>query len=129
MVKAFIPIHLLELAKYLHCKEFSDESFDLQCIYRTIVNRAYFATYLHAREWVFDNGPSNNLEHYTNGKLGYHKAIVIALNQLRQHSAGSKLKDFKDLIEKADYKVVEIVSEDDAIKALNLAEDIFYLLE
>ena len=68
MTKAFIPDHLLELAKYLHDKNFDNDKFDLQCVYRTVVNRAYYATYLHAREWIFDHGPYKNLESYSNGE-------------------------------------------------------------
>lgn len=129
MTKAFIPNHLLDLARYLHKKEFSNEDFDLQCVYRTVVNRAYYATYLYAREWIFDNGSYNNLESYSDGKSGYHKAVILALNSLNQYKAGSKFADFKDLREKADYKLVEIVSENDASHALNLARDIFNLLK
>lgn len=129
MTKAFIPEHLLYLAKYLYSKEFSKENFDLQCIYRTVVNRAYYATYLHAREWIFDNGSYNNLDSYSDGKSGYHKAIFLALNQLKQYKAGSKFNEFKLLREKADYKLVDIVSIDDAELALKLANDIFNLLK
>ena len=129
MTKAFIPNHLLDLARYLHEKEFSNENFDLQCVYRTVVNRAYYATYLHAREWILNNGPYNSLESYSDGKSGYHKAVILALNSLKQYKAGSKLGDFKDLREKSDYKLVEIVSKDDARHALNLARDIFNLLK
>lgn len=128
MAETFIPKHLLDLAKYLHNKEFSKENYDLECIYRTVVNRAYYATYLHAREWIFDNGPYNNLEEYSDGNSGYHKAITLALNKLKKHSAGSKFKDFKDLRVKADYHIVDIVSHDDAELALNLAFDIINLL-
>lgn len=129
MPKAFIPDHLLELAKYLYDKNFSDENFDLQCVYRSVINRAYYATYLYAREWIFDNGDYNNLDSYSDGKSGYHKAVILALNNLKQHSAGSKFKDFKDLREKADYHIVDIVSKFDAERALNLARDIFNLLD
>lgn len=129
MTKAFIPDHLLELANYLNDKEFSNDNFDLQCVYRTVVNRSYYATYLYAREWIFDHGPYKNLDSYSNGNSGYHKAVILALNFLKQYKAGSKFSDFKDLREKADYKLVEIISHGDAEKALNLAKDIFGLLK
>ena len=129
MTKAFIPEHLLELAKYLQDKEFSNDTFDLQCVYRTVVNRAYYATYLHAKEWIFDNGPYNSLKSYSDGNSGYHKAVILGLNSLKQYRAGSKFSDFKDLRVKADYNVVEIISDDDAKYALNLAKDIFNLLK
>lgn len=128
MTEAFIPKHLLNLAEYIHNKNFSSDKFDLECVYRTVVNRAYYATYLHAREWGFDNGPTNNLDYYTNGNTGYHKAVIIALNKLKKYSAGSKLKDFKDLREKADYNITDIVSFQDAERAINLANDIMNLL-
>lgn len=129
MTEAFNPKHLLKLAEYLYNKNFSNEVYDLECIYRTVVNRAYYATYLHARDWIFDKGPSNNLEYYSDGRSGYHKAVILALNQLKQHSASSKLKDFKDLRERADYHIVDIISFDDAELALNLANDIINLLK
>lgn len=129
MPNAFIPEHLLELAKYLYDKNFSEENFDLQCVYRTVINRAYYATYLHAREWIFDKGKYHNLDSYSDGKSGYHKAVFLALNTLKQYSAGSKFNDFKDLREKADYHIVDIVSIVDAERALNLANDIFMLLK
>ena len=128
MSKAFIPNHLLELAFYLDNKDFNNDNFDLQCVYRTIVNRAYYATYLYAREWIFDNGDSNNLESYSDGKSGYHKVIILALNQLKQYSASSKFSDFKGLREKADYNIIDIISVNEAKRALDLAKDIFNLL-
>lgn len=128
MTEAFIPKHLLKLAEYIHNKNFSRNKYDLECVYRTVVNRSYYATYLHAREWVFNNGPTNNLDYYTNGNAGYHKAVIIALNHLKQYRASSKLKDFKDLREKADYHVTDIVSFQDAERTINLANDIINLL-
>ena len=56
MVNAFVPQHLIDLAEYLKEKEFSDKNYDLQCINRTIVNRAYLSTYLHTQEWIVNNG-------------------------------------------------------------------------
>ena len=37
MTHAFVPQHLIDLAEYLKTREFSDENYDLQCIYRTII--------------------------------------------------------------------------------------------
>ena len=34
----------------------------------------------HAGEWIFDNGPYNNPDSYSNGRSGYHKAIILVLN-------------------------------------------------
>ena len=50
MVHAFVPQHLLIFAEYLETCKFSDENYDLQCINRTIINRAYLSTYLHTKE-------------------------------------------------------------------------------
>lgn len=68
MVHAFVPQHLLDFAEYLKSCEFSDEEYDLQCIHRTVVNRAYLSTYLHARDWIINNGPYNDIMDYASGK-------------------------------------------------------------
>ena len=47
---------------------------------------------------------------------------------VKQYKAGLKFGDFKDLKEMADYHIVDTVDYDDAVKALNLAKDIFNLL-
>lgn len=65
MVHAFVPKHLLNLAEYLKNCEISDENYDLQCIHRTIINRAYLSTYLHAEEWIINNGKFNNIRDYS----------------------------------------------------------------
>ena len=87
MTHAFVPQHLIELAEYLKTKEFSDENYDLQCINRTIINRAYLSTYLHTQEWVINNGPHNDIKDSCENDVGYHTAIGIALNKLNELKA------------------------------------------
>ena len=124
MVHAFVPQHLLDLAEYLKTCDFSDEKYDLQCIHRTVVNRAYLSTYLHTREWIINNGPYNDIRDYATGKTGYHTAICIALDKLNKFHISGLYENFIDLRAKADYNIVDIIEEKDAEQALKLAHQI-----
>lgn len=72
MTHAFVPQHLLYFAEHLQKTEFSDKNYELQCINRTIVNRAYLSTYLHAEEWIITNGPHYDVRDYSEKNVGYH---------------------------------------------------------
>lgn len=124
MVHAFVPQHLIDFAEYLKAHEFSDETYDLQCIYRTIVNRAYLSTYLHANDWIINNGPYNDARDYSKEDIGYHAAICIALNSLKQNKISEMYSDFIKLRVDADYNIVTIITKEDAQDALNLANKI-----
>ncbi len=105
-------------------KEFSQKDYDLQCIDRTIVNRAYLSTYLHTQEWIINNGPYNDIKEYSKKDVGYHTAICIALTSLNKKSISKKYADFIKLRVDADYDIVTIIDSDDAQKALDLASQI-----
>lgn len=124
MVHAFVPQHLLDFAEYLQKHEYSDKNYDLQCIDRTIVNRAYLSTYLHVQDWILNNGPYNDVKDYSNHNVGYHKAICIALTTLKKNSISKKYGDFIKLRVDADYNLVTIITPNDAQKALDLASQI-----
>ena len=83
MVHAFVPEHLLDLADYLNNHQFRSELYDLQCINRTVINRLYFASYLHAKEWILVHGEYDSLDDYTD-ESSSHLAIVVALRRLNQ---------------------------------------------
>ena len=129
MVHAFVPQHLIDLAEYLKKHEFSDENYDLQCIHRTIVNRAYLSTYLHTKEWIIDNGPYYDVKDYSNKEVGYHVAILIALEKLNKHQISEIYKELIELRVDADYDIITIITPEDAQKALNLAEKICTALQ
>lgn len=124
MTHAFEPQHLIDLAEYLNSQEFSQENYDLQCIYRTIVNRAYLSTYLHAQEWIISNGPYYDVRDFADGDIGYHSAICIALDKLNKHLISGVYEEFIRLRVDADYNVVTIITPEDAQKALDLASKI-----
>ena len=124
MTHAFIPQHLIDLAEYLKTHEFSDENYDLQCINRTIINRAYVATYLHTEDWIIQNGPHYNVKDYSEKEVGYHVAICIALNKLNKHKISGIYEDFIELRTDADYNIVNIIDSSDAQRALDLASQI-----
>lgn len=121
MVHAFVPQHLIDLAEYLKAHEFSDENYDLQCIYRTIVNRAYLSTYLHTQEWIIDNGNHYDVRDYSKRDVGYHTAICIALEKMHKHHISEVYEEFIRLRIDADYNIVTIITVEDAQKALDLA--------
>ena len=118
----------MTLADYLYCTEFSDEKFDLQCIYRTIINRAYYATYLHAREWICDNGGYNSLDYYISNGTGTPRAVYLALRKMGQKSLSNDLYSFRTLRNDADYDIVKLITKNDALKAINLARQIISAL-
>lgn len=124
MTHAFVPEHLQVFAKYLYEHDFSDDNYDLQCIYRSIVNRAYLSTYLHTREWIIANGPYNDVKDYADGDVGYHTAILIALSKLKRFDVKSSYEDFIELRVIADYDIVDIITRGDAKTAIGLADRI-----
>lgn len=121
MTHAFTHQHLLDFAEYLKNCEFSDENYDLQCINRTIINRAYISTYLHTEEWIITNGNLNDVRDYSDKPVGYHVAICIALNALNKPNISEIYDDFIKLRVDADYNIVTIIKPKDAQRALDLA--------
>lgn len=117
MVHAFVPQHLIDFAEYLKNSEFSDENYDLQCIHRTIVNRAYLSTYLHAHEWIINNGNIQDVRKYSKKKVGYHRAICIALEKLNKPTISTKYEEFIKLRVNVDYNIVTIIEPKDAQRA------------
>ncbi len=124
MVHAFTPQHLIDFAEYLKKHEFSDEDYDLQCIHRTIINRAYLSTYIHVQDWIIQNGPHNDVRDYSKKDVGYHVAILIALETLNLRSISRRYGDFIELRVRADYDIVSIITPEDAQAALDLAYEI-----
>lgn len=124
MVYAFVPEHLLDLADYLNDFQFNSKLYDLQCIRRTIINRLYYASYLHAREWILIHGKYNSLEEYSN-ESSSHLAIVSALRRLNQYKLANDFFNFKELRKEADYDIVKIISDDDVKKAYGFSNAIF----
>ncbi|MBQ6099989.1 hypothetical protein [Methanobrevibacter sp.] len=129
MTHAFVPKHLQAFAKYLFLHDFSNENYDLQCIYRSIVNRAYLSTYLHTSDWIIDNGPYNDVKDYSKGDIGYHAAILIALKFFKRYDVHKRYSEFIDLRVIADYNIVDVVSRDDAKRAIELADEICNALQ
>ena len=125
MTHAFVPQHLLDFAEYLQKQEFSDENYDLQCIYRTIVNRAYLSTFLHVKEWIINHGTiKDDIRKYSQKKVGHHTAICIALDTLHQQKISRVYSNFIKLRVDADYNIITIIKKEDAQKALDLANKI-----
>lgn len=128
MTYAFVPKHLQTFAKYLYGHDF-DENYDLQCIYRSIVNRAYLSTYLHTREWIVDNGPYGDVKDYAGGAIGYHAAILVALKSFKKFDVREEYSEFIKLRSDADYDIVCIISRDNAKRAIELTDEICNALQ
>jgi hypothetical protein len=124
MVHAFVPQHLIDFAEFLKSKDFSDENYDLQCIHRTIINRAYLSTYLHTKEWILNNGSKQDIRDYSKKPVGYHTAICIALEKLNKRHISLIYDNSIKLRVDADYNIVTIIDSDDAQRALDLAYQI-----
>lgn len=125
MTHAFVPQHLREFAEYIKTIEFSDENYDLQCVHRTIINRAYLSTYLHTQEWIITNGPiKDDIRKYANNDVGYHFAILIALDKLNKKKISKIYSEFIKLRVDADYNIVTIIDSADAQKALDFSYQI-----
>ena len=133
MVRAFVPEHLLDLADYLNNHQFNSKLYDLQCIRRTVINRLYFASYLHAKDWILLNEPYNCLEDYTD-ESSMHLAIVSALRKLNKYALADDFFNFKELRKDVDYGIVKIITNDDVKRLMDLPMpflglwfDIFFL--
>lgn len=124
MVHAFIPQHLIDFAEYLQKKDIKYENYNLQCIHRTIINRAYLSTYLHAQDWIIQNGHYSSVREYSKNRAGHHTSIRIALETLNKHKVSLKFEEFIRLRVDADYNIVSIINAGDAQKALDLASQI-----
>ncbi|WP_298502967.1 hypothetical protein [uncultured Methanobrevibacter sp.] len=101
----------------------------MQCIYRSIVNRAYLSTYLHTRDWIIDNGSYKDVREYSDRDIGYHAAILVALKSFGKMKLRRRYSDFIDLRVTADYNIVDVVTVDDAKMAIGLADEICNALQ
>ena len=83
---------------------------------------AYLSTFLHANEWIINNGKCNDVRDYSKNSVGYHTAIHIALTKLNKRKIARKYKEFINLRVNADYNIVTIITLQDAQKAIDLAK-------
>lgn len=79
---------------------------------RTAIGRAYYASFLLARDRLGIGGGG--------GKV--HKAVVSRLHSKRRHKMARHLKELRNLRNKADYNVTITLSQAEAGRALGLAE-------
>ena len=79
---------------------------DDECLYRTVIDRAYYAAFLQARTWVDANGL------YTPRGTGIdHKLVRRAVKNAKQlgnkrHSMSNKLYELKSLRTNASYEII-----------------------
>ena len=88
------------------------------------INRAYLSTYLHVQDWIIQNGSHHDVRDYSKKDVGYHVAILIALETLNLRSISRRYGDLIELRVKADYDIVSIITPEDAQAALDLAYEI-----
>lgn len=128
-------------------EEISSEDYSMECIYRLILNRAYYAAYNHTKEWleVYYNLKPTTVK---NGKivrkrnLSAHKNVYLDLGDLYKtnkrlsRSNKKKLKkmsaDLKYMFEKrvdADYNLNKPITEKDVEDAIKSSENIINTLK
>ena len=100
---------LFEFTKLLNSKqsELIPDGFSERCIYATIINRCYYASYSYASAWLkkrYDFVPKKKQE-YDNPKdyKSEHKQVQVALTNYNKHDVSSKLRSLFILRKKADY--------------------------
>jgi len=107
----FDPSDFYKLAKSL----LSNFKLYNEAVARTVIGRAYYAAFLHAREKVSIS---------ENEKKGVHWKVREALKKMRKPHISGKLFELFRLREKADYRLNIFVKKEEAEKALQLAQDI-----
>lgn len=115
-----------------------------ESIYRSIVNRSYYASYNHTVQWlkrhhdielrVFnpDTNRYENIEKKTVHKIAYSQLRKVSSKHNNKHfimTAASKLEDLYDKRIIADYKDIEIISIEDAKDSIDEAKYIFKTLQ
>ncbi|KZX12348.1 hypothetical protein [Methanobrevibacter filiformis] len=129
----FDPSHLQMISEKILENEdiFSCEnscSFSKECIYRTIINRSYYAAFSHFKLWAIDKkkyAENNELAHYKskskNSRIGRHKVLTLFIihNTHKRDEAyirilANDLNTLREIRNDADYKFDKNISKENA---------------
>lgn len=109
------------------------ENCDEWCINATIINRAYYSSYLYCLLWLknvkeFNTKPPWKFKKKEK-RIGEHKQVRNALYDFGEEEVQSELSDLASLRKKADYNPNSNISSQEVNDAIELMEKIFEQLE
>jgi hypothetical protein len=113
-----------------HCSTFD-------CVYRTVVNRSYYAAYSHAKNWAEVKLKYNEDEYLEKlreekKKVGRHQTLIIFIHRKAKEEKhkvlANKLKSIKTLRTDADYHFDKKINEEDADFSIQAANSIINYL-
>lgn len=124
----FYPSHFIDLAVKLN------DNVDLltkecncqykECIVRTVIDRAYYAAFLHARDWLDVNETNFTIT----GKGIDHKNVRICLKKKGMKWIADILYDLHNKRKIADYETVRIVDASFARDVISMANNVIMSL-
>lgn len=126
---SFIPSHFKDLAQRLEDNE-NELLGDCNCQYhecvtRTIIDRAYYAAFLHAREWIKNNHPECALK----GDGRDHTDVRRYLEQKRRKPASDVLYELHKKRKRADYKTNIRIGKQYAKDVISMADNVIQFLQ
>ena len=124
----FLTLNLLMLKEHIipeNCSEW--------CVNATIINRAYYSSYLHCLFWLkkfkdFKPKPPWKIKEKKR-RMGEHKQVRIALYRFGEKKAHKELKKLASLRNEADYNPSRKISPKDVDNAIGHMKKIFNQLE
>ena len=130
MFSPFDPSQLQILAEnfYKYPEEYCPSECKLECIYRIVINRSYYASFLYARNWLEKQfhfmpvHPSYDKQH-----RGAHKQVIDELKKKSKNKASNNLLELKRIRKNADYDigVNDYINQSDAKNSIYLAKKVF----
>jgi hypothetical protein len=96
-----------------------------ECITRTIIDRAYYAAFLHAREWLKTNDPNCNFI----GDGRDHAIVRTCLERKRMKALSDILYELHKKRKKANYKTGISINKPYAKDVISMAENVINYLQ
>ena len=128
MFSPFSPKELYTLSKNLceDSEEFCSDSCNLECIHRTAINRSYYASFLHAREWLRKKSIPIVYYKRDSKKRSEHRQVIDYLKKEGKTTVSGKLLALKHYRKKADYDIGpnDSIKDFDAKDSVGLAKEI-----
>ncbi len=126
-------LYLLTLNLLILKEQIIPENCDEWCVNATIINRAYYSSYLYCELWlkeIKDFKAKAPWEFSKNKKImGEHKQIRKALYRFGEEEVQEKLSDLALLRKKADYKPFSNISHEELYDAIENMKEIFCQLK
>jgi len=136
------PFQLQELSKNIYDDRYSlscnESACSLECVYRTVVNRSYYAAYSHAKIWAenhlnFDeNIYFKKYRKEINNNIGRHQTLFTFIRRKAKEEShrilANKLQIIKSLRTIADYDFENEITEKDARSSLRFANSVMTYL-